>query len=40
MEFKDKNIKEVKQLTEQFKEQNPEIKTAGELLDERLGDLA
>lgn len=35
MEFKDKTVDEVKQLTKQFKEQNPEIKTAEELLDER-----
>ena len=35
MDFKDKTVKEVKELTEQFKKQNPEIKTAEELLDER-----
>ena len=33
MNFKDKTIKEVKELTEQFKKQNPEVKTAEELLE-------
>lgn len=35
MNFKDKKVKEVKKLTEEFKKQNPEIKTAEELLEER-----
>ena len=33
MDFKDKTIKEVKELTEQFKKQNPDVKTAEELLE-------
>ena len=32
--FEDLTIKELRELTEQFKEQNPKLRTAQELLDE------
>ncbi len=32
--FEDMTIKELRKLTEQFKDQNPEFKTAEELLEE------
>jgi len=33
-EFEDMTIRELKKLNEEFKKQNPEIKTAEELLEE------
>ena len=34
MNFQNLTIKQVKELTEQFKKINPDVKTPGELLDE------
>ena len=33
-QFKDMTIKELRKLTEQYKEQNPNVQTAQELLEE------